>query len=176
MIDLVLVTRLNLRVGMPDYLFAVIDNSVSQLIGQLKWLPLLVLSSKLCPVGIEGTFFALLMSIQNLGLLMSAWWGGLLLHALGVTRTEFGNLWVAVLARNAMRLLPLAFLFLVPRSDQSSTILPAEMLPGDGGSAGDVEPGSSGVIEFSVLRGHENGEVVEAEEEELELTPLMEKI
>uniref|UniRef100_A0A453D3W7 Uncharacterized protein n=2 Tax=Aegilops tauschii TaxID=37682 RepID=A0A453D3W7_AEGTS len=176
MIDLVLVTRLNLRLGMPDYLFAVMDNSVSQLIGQLKWLPLLVLCSKLCPVGIEGTFFALLMSIQNLGLLMSAWWGGLLLHALGVTRTEFGNLWVAVLARNAMRLLPLAFLFLVPRSDQNSTILPAEMLPGDGGSAGDVGQGSSGVIEFSVLRGDENGEVVEAEEEELELTPLMEKI
>ncbi|KAM3390215.1 hypothetical protein ACQJBY_012042 [Aegilops geniculata] len=176
MIDLVLVTRLNLRLGMPDYLFAVMDNSVSQLIGQLKWLPLLVLCSKLCPVGIEGTFFALLMSIQNLGLLMSAWWGGLLLHALGVTRTEFGNLWVAVLARNAMRLLPLAFLFLVPRSDQNSTILPAEMLLADGGSVGDVGQGSSGVIEFSVLRGDENGGVVEAEEEELELTPLMEKI
>ncbi|VAH37242.1 unnamed protein product [Triticum turgidum subsp. durum] len=176
MIDLVLVTRLNLRLGMPDYLFAVMDNSVSQLIGQLKWLPLLVLCSKLCPVGIEGTFFALLMSIQNLGLLMSAWWGGLLLHALGVTRTEFGNLWVAVLARNAMRLLPLAFLFLVPRSDQNSTILPAEMLLADGGSPGDVEPGASGAIEFSVLHGDEHTEFVETEEEELELTPLMEKI
>ena len=56
MIDLVLVTRLNLKMGIPDYFFNMIGNSVSQLFGQLKWLPLLVLCSKLCPVGIEGTF------------------------------------------------------------------------------------------------------------------------
>ncbi|KAJ0965768.1 hypothetical protein J5N97_026906 [Dioscorea zingiberensis] len=50
MLDLVLVLRLNLKVGMPDYFFVVIDESVSQLIGNLKWMPLLVLSSKLCPL------------------------------------------------------------------------------------------------------------------------------
>ncbi|PNT61385.1 hypothetical protein BRADI_5g14680v3 [Brachypodium distachyon] len=49
MLDLVLVTRLNMKIGIPDYIFAVIDNGVSQMVGQLKWLPLLVLCSKLCP-------------------------------------------------------------------------------------------------------------------------------
>ncbi|EEC79107.1 hypothetical protein OsI_19740 [Oryza sativa Indica Group] len=95
MLDLIMVTRLNTRIGIPDYVFAVIDNSVSQMVGRLKWLPLLVLCSKLCPPGIEGTFYALLMSIQNAGLLMSGWWGGLMLQLLNVTRTEFSNLWVA---------------------------------------------------------------------------------
>lgn len=49
MLDLALVTRLNLKMGIPDYFFAVIDNSISQMVGRLQWLPLLVLCSKLCP-------------------------------------------------------------------------------------------------------------------------------
>ncbi|KAJ0965806.1 hypothetical protein J5N97_026944 [Dioscorea zingiberensis] len=132
MLDLVLVLRLNLKVGMPDYFFVVIDESVSQLIGNLKWMPLLVLSSKLCPPGIEGTFFALLMSIDNVGMLTSSWGGGLLLHILRVTRQDFSNLWGAILIRNIMRLLPLAFLFLVPKIDQHSAILPADILVENG--------------------------------------------
>ncbi|KAB1204786.1 putative folate-biopterin transporter 2 [Morella rubra] len=51
MLDLILVLRLNLRFGMSDYFFIVIDESVYQMIGRLKWMPLLVLSSKLCPSG-----------------------------------------------------------------------------------------------------------------------------
>jgi hypothetical protein len=128
MLDLVLVTRLNLKIGIPDYFFAVIDNNISQMVCRLQWLPLLVLCSKLCPSGIEGTFYALLMSLQNAGLLMSAWWGGLLLQMLNVTQSEFSNLWIVILIRNISRLLPLMLLFLVPRSDQSSTLLPPEML------------------------------------------------
>ncbi|XP_058114000.1 probable folate-biopterin transporter 2 [Magnolia sinica] len=128
MLDLVLVLRLNLKLGMPDYFFVVIDESVSQMISRIKWMPLLVLSAKLCPSGIEGTFFALLMSIDNTGLLTSSWGGGLLLHILNVTRTEFHNLWMAILIRNIIRLLPLALLFLVPKSEPQLPILQMEML------------------------------------------------
>ncbi|GJN05689.1 hypothetical protein PR202_ga23342 [Eleusine coracana subsp. coracana] len=89
MLDLVLVTRLNLKMGIPDYFFAVIDNSISHMVGRLHWLPRLVLCFKLCLPDIEGTFYALLMSVQNVGLFMSAWWGGLLLHMLNVTFLHF---------------------------------------------------------------------------------------
>lgn len=128
MLDLMLVLRLNLRFGVPDYFFVVIDESVSQMTGRLKWMPLLVLSSKLCPPGIEGTFFALLMSIDNVGLLSATWGGGFLLHVLKVTRTQFDNLWLAILIRNLLRLTPLCLLFLVPRVDPNSSILPTEIL------------------------------------------------
>uniref|UniRef100_A0A0E0PUF5 Major facilitator superfamily (MFS) profile domain-containing protein n=1 Tax=Oryza rufipogon TaxID=4529 RepID=A0A0E0PUF5_ORYRU len=134
MLDLILVLRLNLKLGIPDYYFAVIDEGVSKMINRIKWMPLLVLSSKLCPPGIEGTFYALLMSIDNVGLLSGSWAGGLILHVLNITRTEFKNLWAAILIRNAMRLLPLALLFLVPRSDQNSNLLPADLLPEDDGA------------------------------------------
>ncbi|XP_015085325.1 probable folate-biopterin transporter 2 isoform X1 [Solanum pennellii] len=127
MLDLVLVLRLNLKVGIPDYFFMVMDASVTQLVGRLKWMPLLVLSSKLCPPGIEGTFFALLMSIDNTGLLTSTWFGGLLLHIFKITRTKFHNLWLAILIRNILRITPLFILFLIPRSDPNSSILPDEM-------------------------------------------------
>lgn len=127
MLDLLLVLRLNLKFGIPDYFFVVIDASISQMIRRLKWMPLLVLSSKLCPSGIEGTFFALLMSIDNTGLLTSRWGGGLLLHVFKVTRTQFDNLWLAILIRNILRITPLFVLFLVPRSDPNSSSLPDEV-------------------------------------------------
>ncbi|KAM7255683.1 hypothetical protein ACFE04_008581 [Oxalis oulophora] len=128
MLDFMLVLRLNLDLGIPDYFFVVIDASVSQMINRLKWMPLLVLSSKLCPRGIEGTFFALLMSIDNIGSLSSSWLGGLLLHILNVTRKRFHNLWLAILIRNILRLSPLCLLYLIPRGDPNASILASEML------------------------------------------------
>lgn len=126
-LDVILVLRLNLSFGMPDHLFVVFDESVSQMIGRVKWMPLLVLSSKLCPCGIEGTFFALLMSIDHAGMLASSWGGGLLLQVLKVSRSEFSNLWVSILIRSLLRLLPLALLYLVPKSNQHSIILPVDV-------------------------------------------------
>uniref|UniRef100_A0A0E0CGW8 Major facilitator superfamily (MFS) profile domain-containing protein n=1 Tax=Oryza meridionalis TaxID=40149 RepID=A0A0E0CGW8_9ORYZ len=187
MLDLIMVTRLNTRIGIPDYVFAVIDNSVSQMVGRLKWLPLLVLCSKLCPPGIEGTFYALLMSIQNAGLLMSGWWGGLMLHLLNVTRTEFSNLWVAVLIRNLSRLLPLMLLFLVPQSDQNSMLLPAEMLQDN--ESTEARKGGQDTAEFSVLVADDSSchalsvavederiKVVDAGTGTVELIPLMNEL
>ncbi|KAH9624979.1 hypothetical protein KSS87_005261 [Heliosperma pusillum] len=125
MLDLILVLRLNLRIGVPDHFFAVIDEFALQFIGRLKWLPFLVLSAKLCPPGIEGTFFALIMSIDNIGVFTSSWLGGILLHVLKITRTSFDNLWIAILIRNIARLCPLLFIFLIPRTNSSSFVLPS---------------------------------------------------
>ncbi|KAJ8426406.1 hypothetical protein Cgig2_007654 [Carnegiea gigantea] len=127
MLDLVLVLRVNLKLHIPDFLFIVIDEGISHMIGRIKWMPLLVLSSKLCPPGVEGMFFALLMSIDHVGMLTSSWAGGILLHALGVTRTQFNNLWIAILIRNTLRISPIFLLFLVPRSDPNLPVLPPEM-------------------------------------------------
>lgn len=126
-LDLMLVLRLNLALGIPDFAAIVIDEGVSKLVGQMKWMPLLVLSSRLCPPGIEGTFFALLMSTDNAGLLSSSWLGGLLLHVLKVTRTRFDKLWLAIIIRNILRVAPLCVIFLVPRGDPDSSFLPAEV-------------------------------------------------
>ena len=57
MFDLILVLRLNLKFGLPDYLFIVVDGIVSKMIIRLTWMVIFVLNTKLCPHGIEGTFF-----------------------------------------------------------------------------------------------------------------------
>ncbi|XP_015077470.1 probable folate-biopterin transporter 3 [Solanum pennellii] len=128
LVDLILVSRVNLKFGIPDYVVVVSDAAFSHMIGRLKWMPLLVLSSKLCPSGIEGTFFALLMSIDHIGMLTASWGGGLLLHAFDVTRTQFDNLWIVIVIRSILRVLPVFILFLIPSSDPNASILPSEML------------------------------------------------
>lgn len=128
MLDLIFVLRWNLKLGIPDYLFVVMEECFSRIISRIRWMPMIVLSTKLCPLGIEGTFFALLMCIDSLGSLSSKWGGGFVLHVLNVTRTNFTNLWLVVLIRNLLRIATLGLIFLVPKVDQSETLLPTDLL------------------------------------------------
>ncbi|KAL2643355.1 hypothetical protein R1flu_010942 [Riccia fluitans] len=123
MLDFVLVTRLNRQLGIPDHFFVVGDEGLTGAVNRLKWMPLLVLAAKLCPPGIEGTFFSLLMSVDNVGTMTSTWTGALLLKLTHVTRTDFTNLWLAVVIRNILRLVPLCFVFLLPDTDPDEDIL-----------------------------------------------------
>ena len=127
-LDLIMVLRLNVKLGIPDYLFVIIDESTLHMINRIKWMPMLVLSAKLCPSGIEGTFFALLKAIDNVGLLSSSWGGALLLHLLNVTHTDFRNLWLVILIRSITTISPLLMLFLVTKEDQSFALLPSELI------------------------------------------------
>ena len=93
----------------------------------MKSLSIFVLGSKLCPRRFEGTFYALLMAIDNLGnQFLSSRGGSFLLHILKVTRVQFDNLWLAIFIRNLLRLFPLTLLFLVPPYDPNSFILPSQ--------------------------------------------------
>lgn len=120
MLDVMFVLRWNLALGIPDYFFIITEECVSRIVSRIRWMPMMVLSSRLCPLGIEGTFFALLMCIDSIGSLMSKWGGGILLHLLHVTRTDFNNLWLTLLIRNLLRFATLSLIFLVPNVDHSS--------------------------------------------------------
>ncbi|KAK6927658.1 Biopterin transporter family [Dillenia turbinata] len=118
MLDVIFVLRWNLALGIPDYVFVITEECVSRIVSRIRWTPMMVLSSQLCPPGVEGTFFALLMCIDSLGSVSSKWGGGLVLHLLHVTRIDFKNLWLALLIRNILRTLTLGFIFLVPKADE----------------------------------------------------------
>lgn len=128
MLDLVFVLRWNLKIGVPDYFFVVTEECLSRIVSRIRWMPMIVLSTKLCPLGIEGTFFALLMCIDSLGSLSSKWAGGVVLHLLHVTRTDFSNLWLVVLVRNLLRISTLTLIFLIPKGDQSEVFVPPDLL------------------------------------------------
>lgn len=128
MLDLIFVLRWNLKLGIPDYFFVILEECSVRISGRIRWMPMMVLSTKLCPPGIEGTFFALLMCIDSFGGLTSKTGGGLVLHLFHVTRTDFRNLWLAVLIRNLLRITPLGLVFLIPRANQSGVLLPPGLL------------------------------------------------
>lgn len=62
----VLVTRTNIKMGIPDDIFVATSTHVTSAISQLAGLPLLVFAVRVCPPGVEGVTYALLMSLNNL--------------------------------------------------------------------------------------------------------------
>jgi len=58
---LILVTHANRAMGIDDRWFSLGDSLILTVMGQIAFMPVLVLSARLCPPGIEATLFALLM-------------------------------------------------------------------------------------------------------------------
>lgn len=112
--SLILITHANRSLGIDDRWFSLGDSLILTVMGQIAFMPVLVLSARLCPPGIEATLFALLMSIVNLAGLVSHELGALVTHWLGVTETDFSHLWQLVLLTNLTTLLPLPLVFLLP--------------------------------------------------------------
>ncbi|GMF21254.1 unnamed protein product [Phytophthora lilii] len=122
LVDVVLVTRTNLQIGIPDKAFVLGDHVMADVIGRLKTMPIMVLCAKLCPRGIEGTLFALLMSISNVSYSVSEFWGAILCGWMGISKDEYDSLWLAIVVRSALKVVPIFFLFLIPTSDPQKII------------------------------------------------------
>ena len=117
MTTLLLVTHANRAIGIDDQWFSLGDSLILTVMGQIAFMPVLVLAARLCPPGVEATLFALLMSIYNLAGFLSYESGALLMHWLGVDETNFTNLWVVVVITNLTTLLPLPLIGWLPGAD-----------------------------------------------------------
>jgi folate/biopterin transporter len=114
MTTLILVTHANRSLGIDDQWFSLGDSLILTVMGQIAFMPVLILAAQLCPAGVEATMFAILMSICNLAGILSHESGALLTHFLGITDTNFEWLWLLVLITNLATLLPLPMLRWVP--------------------------------------------------------------
>ncbi|BAB75984.1 folate/biopterin family MFS transporter [Anabaena sp. FACHB-709] len=114
---LLLVTHTNRALGIDDRWFSLGDSLILTVMGQIAYMPVLVLSARLCPPGVEATLFALLMSVFNLAGMVSYEAGAIIMHWLGITETNFDLLWLLVLITNLSTLLPLPFLNWLPSDD-----------------------------------------------------------
>ena len=121
MTTLLLVTHANRALGIDDRWFSLGDSLILTVVGQITWMPVLVLSARICPKGVEATLFALLMSIWNLSGLLSHELGAVLTSWLGVTESNFDKLWLLVIITNLSTLLPLPFLGWLPATDPKAT-------------------------------------------------------
>lgn len=127
---LLLVTHTNRALGIDDRWFSLGDSLVLTVMGQIAYMPVLVLAARLCPPGVEATLFAMLMSVSNLAGLLSYQFGAVLMHWLGITQTNFESLWVLVVIANVSTLLPLPFLSWLPA--ESATLQPVPAMDTDG--------------------------------------------
>jgi len=107
---LILYLRYTVKWGISDKLFVAIDTLVVAFTHELHHLPVLVLACRLCPKNIEATVFAIFMAAPNIAMFFSSLTGGILIDILGITKTNFDNIWVFCVV-NAV--VPLFVLFLI---------------------------------------------------------------
>uniref|UniRef100_A0A0D6R6R0 Major facilitator superfamily (MFS) profile domain-containing protein n=1 Tax=Araucaria cunninghamii TaxID=56994 RepID=A0A0D6R6R0_ARACU len=115
LIDVILVQRINISFGISDKAFVICTSALADAVNQFKLMPFLVLSGRLCPPGIEGTLFALFMSINNFGSTVSSFFGAVLASTLDISSERFDNLAVGIYVQAICTLLPICFLFLIPK-------------------------------------------------------------
>ncbi|KAJ1613017.1 BT1-like protein [Cryptosporidium canis] len=112
-LPLVLVTGLNLELGISNRMFALSGGFLIEAIAEIQLLPLLIMTTKLCPKGLEGSVYAVMMSIRSLGIGVSKVISSGLEYSLGITAFNFSNLGLLIWISSAFLLLPLLFLHLV---------------------------------------------------------------
>ncbi|QDZ19429.1 folate/biopterin transporter [Chloropicon primus] len=83
--DICIALRWNLSIGISDktmYMFG--DAVIYNIVYQMDFMPAVVLTSKVCPKGLESTIYALLAGMQNMGQNVSQSLGSYLIEAMGV--------------------------------------------------------------------------------------------
>jgi folate/biopterin transporter len=121
MTTLLLITHVNRQLGIDDHWFSLGDSLILTVMGQIAYMPVLVLAARLCPKGIEATLFALLMSVSNLANILSHESGALAMQVLGIKEAQFDALWILVVLSNLSTLLPLPLLRWLPQTDVPPT-------------------------------------------------------
>ncbi|XP_047341856.1 probable folate-biopterin transporter 4 [Impatiens glandulifera] len=115
LVDIFLVSRVNERFGISDKALMLCGSTLADAINQFKFMPFLILSGQLCPPGIEGTLFALFMSINNLSSTLGSFAGAGLASILNLSSGSFENLVPGLAIQTLCTLIPIAFLFLIPK-------------------------------------------------------------
>jgi folate/biopterin transporter len=123
MTQLMLITGVNRTLGISDQVFALGDSALLTVLGQVSFMPVLVLAAKLCPTGVEATLFATLMSMLNGGSFLGSAMGSGLTGLFGVTAENFDNLAPLVATCTLLTLAPLLGLRLLPDNlDSADTV------------------------------------------------------
>jgi len=111
--QLLLISHANRSLGIPDAAFVFGDDVALSILGQIAFLPTLVLAARLCPPGVEAVLFATLMSIFNGASTVGTEVGAALTKVLGVTEDNFDNLGLLTWICNLSSLYPLLLIGLL---------------------------------------------------------------
>jgi len=129
--DIVLFTRFNVRLGLPDHGFVLGASVLTGVIAQWMWMPGIVILSQLCPKGMEATMYALLAGCHNLGNTVASNCGAWVLEVLGCQPSgathesaQFERLWVGSALSTVLPMFTLLLLpWLIPNAQQTDKLL-----------------------------------------------------
>jgi hypothetical protein len=129
--DVIMFTRFNKKIGLPDHAFVLGSSVLTSVIGQWMWMPGIVILSQLCPKGMEATMYALLAGCHNLGNTIASNCGAWVLELLGSVPTgqpneqdQFKYLWVGSALSTVLPMFTLLLLpWLIPDARQTDKIL-----------------------------------------------------
>ena len=115
-LQVLFVTRITKDVlGLDDHLVAVLGSSSEEVLDQaLRFMPSVVLFSKITPPSLEGTVYSVFASINNFAFMFLApTIGASLAAAYGVNRTDFSRLPILYAISVACHLVTIPFIWLV---------------------------------------------------------------
>lgn len=134
MSDVIILSRLNVRMGIPDTVFVLGASVLQTIVSQWMWMPGVVILSQLCPKGMEATMYALLAGCHNLGNTIASNCGAYVLLLLNCSPSgadgeseQFKHLWVGSALSTVLPMFTLILLpWLIPDSRQTDRILSDE--------------------------------------------------
>ena len=142
--------------GLDGRIFAVFGEGTWDVTHQIKNMPLLVLAAQICPASIEGTLFAFIMSMFNMGSSYGSEFASWLTEALEVSSQDFLPLPVAQALRVALNLTPILMLWLIP--DKNPVDVVAEIDASLGGKGEEGKDADSGTMAEEVAASAEDNQ------------------
>ncbi|GAB4851347.1 hypothetical protein Ancab_030742 [Ancistrocladus abbreviatus] len=116
LLDLILVKQVNLKVGIPNDVFALCFASLAETIATFKAMPFFVLIASLCPAGCEASLIPFLASALCLSSIVSGFFGIGLASLLGITSGNYISLPLGSLLQCLAALVPLGWINNLPPS------------------------------------------------------------
>ncbi|XP_071940680.1 probable folate-biopterin transporter 9, chloroplastic isoform X3 [Coffea arabica] len=120
LLDLILVTQVNLRWGIPNEAFVFCFSGVAETLAQFKLLPFHVLFASLAPPGCEGSLMSFLASALCLSSIASGFFGVGFASVIGITSNDYTSLPTGIVMQFLAALLPLLWINRVPATHPSA--------------------------------------------------------
>lgn len=121
--DILLVSRLNIKLGIPDHLYVLGASAFVEAIAQFKVLPFSVLLTQLCPAGSEGSLLAFFMSCHCLASILSGYMGTILASFLHLSADSFVGLPLGILIQSVAALIPLFWISCIPSNARKTAVI-----------------------------------------------------
>lgn len=130
-LQVLLILRVNVALGIPDIVFAVGDDAIVALMESLHSMPSIIMFIMLCPEGAEGTTFALLTAAASLAGTVASDFGSALTDVWDVSNDtlaggDFSGVLKLAILTSILQLSPLAFVWILPDTREEHAAAVAE--------------------------------------------------